>query len=88
MAGYELLRQHCDQIFVMGLSMGGALALMLASQVPVAGVVTLSAVYDMPILQHPLLPMHILLDRVRGTSYLVMLTSAIGMFAVFLFVTF
>ncbi|GLY15992.1 MFS transporter [Kineosporia sp. NBRC 101677] len=37
---------------------------------------------------HPLLPMHILLDRVRGTSYLVMLTSAIGMFAVFLFVTF
>ncbi|HOA23091.1 MAG TPA: alpha/beta fold hydrolase [Aggregatilineales bacterium] len=65
MAGYELLRQHCDQIFVMGLSMGGALALMLASQVPVAGVVTLSAVYDMPILQHPLLPiMSRLVDRV------------------------
>ncbi|GAB6898266.1 MFS transporter [Kineosporia succinea] len=37
---------------------------------------------------HPLLPLHILLDRVRGTSYLVMLIAAVGMFAVFLFVTY
>ncbi|GAA3594741.1 MFS transporter [Kineosporia mesophila] len=40
------------------------------------------------LVRHPLLPMNILLDRVRGTSYLVMLIAAIGMFAVFLFVTF
>lgn len=56
LAGYELLRQHCDQVFVMGLSMGGALALLLAAQAPVDGVVTMSAIYDMPILRHPLLP--------------------------------
>ena len=35
-----------------------------------------------------LLPLRILLDRMRGASYLVMLISSIGMFAVFLFLTF
>ena len=38
--------------------------------------------------EHPLLPMRVVLDRVRGTSYLVMLICAIGMFAVFLFLTY
>lgn len=37
---------------------------------------------------HPLLPMRILLDRVRGTSYLAMLIAAVGMFGVFLFLTY
>lgn len=37
---------------------------------------------------HPLLPMRILLDRMRGTSYLVMLIAAIGMFSIFLFLTY
>ncbi|WP_067671118.1 MFS transporter [Nocardia miyunensis] len=38
--------------------------------------------------EHPLLPLRVLLDRVRGTSYLVMLISAIGMFGVFMFLTY
>lgn len=37
---------------------------------------------------HPLLPLRVVLDRVRGTSYLIMLISAIGMFSVFLFLTY
>lgn len=37
---------------------------------------------------HPLLPLRIVLDRVRGTSYLVMLIAAVGMFGVFLFLTY
>jgi EmrB/QacA subfamily drug resistance transporter len=37
---------------------------------------------------HPLLPMRIVLDRNRAGSYLAMFTSAAGMFAVFLFLTY
>lgn len=37
---------------------------------------------------HPLLPLRILLDRDRGGAYLSLLLSAIGMFAVFLFLTY
>jgi EmrB/QacA subfamily drug resistance transporter len=37
---------------------------------------------------HPLLPMRVLLDRDRGGAYLAMFLLAIGMFAVFLFLTF
>ncbi|WP_207844313.1 MFS transporter [Williamsia soli] len=37
---------------------------------------------------NPLLPMRVVMDRVRGTSYLIMLISAIGMFGVFLFLTY
>jgi carboxylesterase len=40
--GYHLLRGQCEQVFVMGLSMGGALALLLAAEHPVAGVAALS----------------------------------------------
>jgi carboxylesterase len=41
--GYHLLRQHCDQVFVMGLSMGGLLSLLLASQEKVDGVAALAS---------------------------------------------
>jgi EmrB/QacA subfamily drug resistance transporter len=37
---------------------------------------------------HPLLPLRIVLDRNRGGSYLAMLIAAIGMFGVFLFLTY
>ena len=37
---------------------------------------------------HPLLPLRVLLDRNRGGSYLAMFLLAIGMFAIFLFLTF
>ena len=38
--------------------------------------------------EHPLLPLWIVADRNRGGSLLAMLTTAIGMFAVFLFLTY
>ena len=40
--GYHLLIDQCETIFVLGLSMGGALSLLLASERPVAGVVALA----------------------------------------------
>jgi len=42
LAGYAMLRSRCKKIFVLGLSMGGALALMLASHETVDGVVAMS----------------------------------------------
>jgi carboxylesterase len=47
-SGYQMLHRGCDQVFVMGLSMGGALALMLASHYPVAGVVAMSTPLKLP----------------------------------------
>jgi carboxylesterase len=41
--GWHLLRANCEQVFVIGLSMGGLTALLLAAKNPVAGVVTMSA---------------------------------------------
>src|SRR6516165_12101024 len=38
--------------------------------------------------QHPLLPLRIVLDRFRGGSYLAIGLSAIGLFGVFLFLTY
>jgi carboxylesterase len=40
--GYFLLRDQCEQIFPMGLSMGGALALRLGALYPVSGIVAMS----------------------------------------------
>jgi carboxylesterase len=40
--GYFLLRAHCPQLFVMGLSMGGAIVLKMGASYPVAGVVAMS----------------------------------------------
>lgn len=36
----------------------------------------------------PLLPLSVVLDRVRGTSYLVMLLAAVGMFSIYLFLAY
>ncbi|MCJ7824371.1 MAG: alpha/beta fold hydrolase [Anaerolineales bacterium] len=46
--GYHLLRGWCDQIVVMGLSTGGCLSLITASELPVDGIVTLSTPYQLP----------------------------------------
>ena len=37
---------------------------------------------------HPLLPMRVVLDRTRGGSYIAVFLSAVGMFGVFLFLTY
>jgi carboxylesterase len=41
--GYHLLRRQCDQVFVLGLSMGGLLSLRLAADETLAGVVVMAA---------------------------------------------
>src|SRR5574341_519163 len=48
LAGYHLLLRQCRKIFVTGLSMGGALALALASREAVDGVAGLAAFYRLP----------------------------------------
>jgi EmrB/QacA subfamily drug resistance transporter len=54
-----------------------------------AGVVLLAAFVIIQLrVAHPLLPMRVVLHRNRGGSYLAMLIAAIGMFGVFLFLTF
>jgi carboxylesterase len=40
--GYHLLKNECDKVVLVGLSMGGALSLLLASRLSVAGVAALS----------------------------------------------
>ncbi len=41
--GYKSLRQECDEVFAVGLSMGGLLSLYLAGNYDIRGAVTLSA---------------------------------------------
>lgn len=54
-----------------------------------AGVVLLTMfAWVETVVRNPLLPMRIVADRLRGTSYLVMLIATIGMFGIFLFLTY
>lgn len=46
--GYNLLKGCVDQIFMIGLSMGGILSLLFASHYPVSGVVAMSTPYTLP----------------------------------------
>lgn len=46
--GWHLLQGKTERIFLMGLSMGGALSLITASRLPVAGVVAMSTPYLFP----------------------------------------
>lgn len=46
--GWHILNGPTEKIFVVGLSMGGALSLLFASQYPVAGVVAMSTPYALP----------------------------------------
>lgn len=67
--GYQILRDQCDSIFVMGLSMGGALALWLAAHYPVSGVVAMST---------PSQPFHQGMDwRARFANWFSLLTPYI-----------
>jgi carboxylesterase len=51
--GYNLLHASCEQVFLLGLSMGGVLSLTAASRLPVQGVVAMSTPYKLP--DNPLL---------------------------------
>jgi carboxylesterase len=46
--GFHLLRHSCEKIFLCGLSLGGALSLYAASYLPVEGVISISAPYELP----------------------------------------
>jgi carboxylesterase len=52
--GYNLLRSCTDQVFLLGLSMGGVLSLTAASIFPVRGVVAMSTPYTLPAIPLPL----------------------------------
>jgi EmrB/QacA subfamily drug resistance transporter len=55
----------------------------------IAGIVLLAAFVAVERrVEHPLLPLRIVLDRFRGGSYLAIGLSAIGMFGIFLFLTY
>jgi EmrB/QacA subfamily drug resistance transporter len=55
----------------------------------IAGVVLLVAfVFIETRVEHPLLPVRVVLDRVRGTSYLTLGIAGAGTFAIFLFLTY
>ncbi len=46
--GWHMLSKSCQQTFLAGLSMGGALCLLAATQLPAAGVVAMSTPYELP----------------------------------------
>lgn len=46
--GWHLLQGHTERVFAVGFSLGGSLSLLLASKFPVAGIVTLACLYDLP----------------------------------------
>lgn len=46
--GLNLLRDCCDQVFIAGLSLGGALTLLAAAHFPVQGAIALSTPYNLP----------------------------------------
>jgi carboxylesterase len=46
--GYHLLSGAADKIFLVGLSMGGILSLLMSAQLDVAGVVAMSTPYELP----------------------------------------
>jgi carboxylesterase len=46
--GYYLLQSHCDNIFMIGLSMGSVLSLSLAPQLDIRGVIVMSTPIEMP----------------------------------------
>ncbi len=46
--GYHLLRQSCRRVFLVGLSMGAVISLILAARLPVDGVIALSTAYKLP----------------------------------------
>lgn len=65
--GYHLLRKECEQIYVAGLSMGGLLALLLAANERVDGLIVMASPL---MLESRLLPFVQLIKRVRPFLHL------------------
>lgn len=65
--GWHMLRGRCQRVFVVGLSMGGALSLLFSAQFPVSGVFAMAVPCDVPVnpLQRRLLPYLKLIGRLR-----------------------
>lgn len=57
LAGYEMLRSEGKPVVVIGMSMGGVLATLLAARRPVAGLVTLSTPVEFEDPRRPLVPL-------------------------------
>ena len=69
--GWHMLRESCERVFVIGLSMGGNLALLFSSEYPVAGAVAIASPHH---LSDPRLPFIKLISHFRryqpkGASY-------------------
>ncbi len=67
--GYRLLRQRCEQVFVMGLSMGGGLTLLLAANEAIDGLAIFSTPYDLK--TQIKRPMRALLPLVPSITWLI-----------------
>ncbi|QHT46269.1 alpha/beta fold hydrolase [Bacillus sp. SB49] len=52
MEAFDWLEARCEKIFVVGLSMGGTLALYVAGKKKVAGVIPINAAIDIPVLEN------------------------------------
>ncbi len=50
--GYNLLRGVTDRVFLVGLSMGGVLSLLMSTRLDVCGVVAMSTPFELPV-KHP-----------------------------------
>lgn len=61
--GFDYLKCFCDQVYLVGLSLGGVLALTSAARLPIQGVIAMSALYAMP--PDPRLPFIRLLYRIQ-----------------------
>jgi carboxylesterase len=58
--GFNLLRSCTDQVYLLGLSMGGILSLTAAAQFDIRGVVAMSTPYDLPDARWPIWAFHLL----------------------------
>jgi carboxylesterase len=56
--GFDLLRSCTDQVFLLGLSMGGILCLTSAARLDIKGVVAMSTPYDLPATPLPVWMFH------------------------------
>jgi carboxylesterase len=59
--GYHMLRSHCAQVVAMGLSLGGALSILLARELPLSGLVVIATPARIPEVRvrrlRPLIPL-------------------------------